>query len=161
MTVILRKGKRYSDEELIIINSDDFLFTCSDCKITKPNKDFYKTKRKELKRGRFYTCYCKECRNNYSRSKYNSSETRRLFLVNRNFGLDKEDYEDLYRKSNGSCAICNVKEEELSQRLSIDHNHITGQVRGLLCSKCNSGLGLLKDNIDILNNAIKYLEKYK
>jgi hypothetical protein len=55
------------------------------------------------------------------------------------------------------CAICNVHEENVTKSLAIDHDHATGKVRGYLCNNCNRGIGLLKDSVEILSNAIKYL----
>ncbi len=57
-----------------------------------------------------------------------------------------------------SCLICN---RELDQSACVDHCHTTGKVRGLLCRQCNMALGLLKDNIDSLENAINYLKRNK
>lgn len=153
------QGRKYTDNELEIINSIGYLYCCTNCKIEKPNSEFYKVKTK--RRGRSYSCFCKDCRSKITKSDYNSSKKRRLKLVERNFGLNVQQYNQLYEINLFKCAICNIKEEDLDQRLSIDHNHITGKIRGLLCSKCNSALGLFKDNNDILENAIKYLEKYK
>lgn len=61
---------------------------------------------------------------------------------------------------NNQCAIC-LKEFDSEDRhaINIDHCHKTGRVRGILCQTCNRGLGQFKDNVDILNSAIKYLEK--
>lgn len=72
------------------------------------------------------------------------------------YNFSQEDYRLLFGKQNGKCAICN---SESKIRLSVDHNHTTGKVRGLLCSHCNLALGYLKDSIDRLKSAISYLEK--
>ena len=62
---------------------------------------------------------------------------------------------------NGVCAVCKTKPDfkTWKKRLSIDHCHVTGRVRGLLCDPCNSGIGMLKDDPSILENAIKYLAR--
>jgi len=75
--------------------------------------------------------------------------------IKQRYGLSKEDYFKLLDKQNGVCAICKVKKEGT---LHIDHNHKTGVVRGLLCSNCNMDLGIMKDNIYSLDNAIEYLK---
>lgn len=59
----------------------------------------------------------------------------------------------LERKQEGRCAICETK-----SKLVLDHNHITGEVRGMLCNNCNIGLGLFKDNPEILVRASHYIE---
>lgn len=73
--------------------------------------------------------------------------------------IPKEDYEALLQAQNYSCAICGVNAEESKNGLAVDHNHATDQVRGLLCVRCNVGLGYFKDNINSLNEAVNYLLK--
>lgn len=77
----------------------------------------------------------------------------------RTTGCDKELYDVLLLAQRGKCAICEA-ESSNGQRLGADHNHTTGYVRGLLCVRCNQGIGSLKENVDILRAAIAYLELY-
>ena len=79
-------------------------------------------------------------------------------VLMRNYGIDLNTYNLIYNKQKGKCAICGIHQSELSKSLCVDHDHTTGEVRGLLCSNCNALLGYSKDKIDILKNAIKYLE---
>jgi hypothetical protein len=76
-----------------------------------------------------------------------------------NYALTIEGYNILFVVQNGCCAICGDHQNNMKRKLSVDHNHITGEVRGLLCHKCNVAIGLMKDNVDTLANAIKYLLK--
>lgn len=69
------------------------------------------------------------------------------------YGITLDDYNKMLENQGGRCAICG----SISGALFVDHCHKTGRVRGLLCCSCNTGIGLLKDNIDVLTNAIKYL----
>jgi len=62
----------------------------------------------------------------------------------------------MYADQFGRCAICGGV-NDIDRRLSVDHNHDTGEVRGLLCNRCNRAIGLLGDSIDILESAISYL----
>jgi len=62
-------------------------------------------------------------------------------------------------RQDGCCAICGQPEKDLKRRLAIDHCHITGHIRGLLCNRCNCFLGFAKDNVYILQGAIDYLHK--
>ena len=61
----------------------------------------------------------------------------------------------------GACAICQLHEKQLPRKLALDHNHTTNQIRGLLCHKCNSGLGFFNDNPKLLRAAITYLGYWK
>jgi hypothetical protein len=67
-----------------------------------------------------------------------------------------ELYEQLFSKQGGVCRICG-EGPKAQRRLCIDHDHGTGQVRGLLCIPCNSGIGKLKDDPALLERAIEYL----
>lgn len=71
--------------------------------------------------------------------------------------LHEDDYEFLFISQNGKCAICGTHQDTMERRLSVDHNHETGEVRGLLCSSCNLGLGAFLDSPALLKNAILYL----
>lgn len=72
------------------------------------------------------------------------------------FGLEPQRYEDLLAAQGGGCAICRNK-CSTHRRLSVDHDHLTGEIRGLLCASCNRGIGLLGDNADMLLRAFEYL----
>jgi hypothetical protein len=107
---------------------------CIDCGKFKPTKVYDKIK---SKLG--FTRVCKKCRRG-----------RRYKSV---YGITMEEYEKMYKKQKGKCQLCGKKEK----KLKVDHCHSNGQVRGLLCTTCNTGLGHLKDNTSILENAIQYL----
>lgn len=72
------------------------------------------------------------------------------------YSLNIAEYEKMLAAQGGVCAICGGVNENGS-RLSVDHDHKTGKVRGLLCSKCNSGIGFFRDSISALVSAIRYL----
>ena len=88
----------------------------------------------------------------------NSEEVRaKSGLVRlRQYGLTPAMYEVLYDSSGGRCAICS---DTFTRVPDIDHCHTTGEVRGLLCSHCNTGLGKFRDSTERLQAAIRYLEK--
>ena len=75
------------------------------------------------------------------------------------YGISIESYKELLLRQNGVCGICSNGPECQKHPLSVDHDHITGRIRGILCSNCNSALGLMKENIENLKLAIKYLEE--
>jgi recombination endonuclease VII len=82
-----------------------------------------------------------------------------------NYDIDYSDELGLLNDQAGVCAICNKPEIKMQngeiQKLSVDHEHETGVVRGLLCAACNYGLGYFKDNPDTLRKAAEYLERKK
>ena len=73
------------------------------------------------------------------------------------YGITENDYLKMFEKQKGVCSICS--KPQLTKRLYIDHNHTTGKIRGLLCENCNRGLGMFKDDKNILLSAIGYLDK--
>jgi len=79
-------------------------------------------------------------------------------LFNNNCKLDPDEYEEIFKRQNGLCAICK-KECTRHKRLSVDHNHNTNIARGLLCENCNLGIGKLMDDVEILQSAINYLKE--
>ncbi len=90
------------------------------------------------------TNHCKLCRRDYD--------------WQYRYGLSPEQYYEIYVKQDGKCAICG-KELPDGEYLHVDHNKETGEIRGLLCSSCNKGIGLLKDNPQIMEKAIEYVQK--
>lgn len=86
-----------------------------------------------------------------------TSKAYREENLRRRYGLTVADYEALLTQQNGVCAICG-KACPTRGRLSVDHDHATGEVRGLACHKCNTALGLFDDNPTLLRAAAAYLE---
>lgn len=84
--------------------------------------------------------------------------------LRRNYGVTLEWYRETLEKQNGVCAICKEPETTVIRNkvisMPVDHDHVTGSPRGLLCTKCNRGLGLFRDKIDVLNSAISYLQTF-
>ena len=83
--------------------------------------------------------------------------------LRKSFGLGVDDYETILRNQDYRCKLCGVSAEEekkrTSKRLAVDHCHTTGKIRGLLCRKCNTGLGNFNDDINLMTKAINYLKE--
>jgi Recombination endonuclease VII len=91
--------------------------------------------------------------------------------LRRNFGITLEQYRQMFAEQGGVCAICGEPPKVVGYRpsrrqgrprrpmLVVDHDHVTGKIRGLLCIHCNRGIGFLKDSADIVRFALKYLEE--
>ena len=80
--------------------------------------------------------------------------------LKRNFGLEPEDFHRMLISQNGLCFICKTPMDG-DRNVLVDHSHKTGKIRGLLCKCCNTGLGMFRDNILILSNAIEYIRKWE
>lgn len=132
---------------------------CSKCKVTIPEH------RKDT--------YCGECRREYNRAwerknkekRKENRQTPKAAKKSRKkhrlkkYGISLEEW-NLMRENQGyKCYICKTHESECQQNtLCVDHCHDSGNVRGLLCHSCNRGIGLLRDDISLLETAISYLK---
>lgn len=129
---------------------------CSCCKKMKSTDEFSPSK---LTTNGF-SYYCKLCVK-IKGEPY--KEARTASCWQKRYGITAEEYQAMFDKQAGVCAICGNAETTVQRgviaRLSVDHDHVTGKVRGLLCQQCNHGLGHFKDNTEILSNAIDYLMK--
>lgn len=92
-----------------------------------------------------------------SRHPGKATEAARKHHLKNSYGMSEKDYQDLLILQGGVCLGCLSK--PLDKLLCVDHNHKTGKVRGLLCSKCNSCLGQAGDNPEVLRSLANYLEK--
>jgi DNA-directed RNA polymerase subunit RPC12/RpoP len=142
---------------------------CITCEETKELSHFPKDKRLPIG----YRHECKECFNKRNRESYhNPNGTRRKYLVEnredrlrmykdikcrKKYGLTIDEVKELHEEQNYKCAICKEKFDVLC----VDHNHDTGEVRELLCNNCNSGIGMLKDNVELVKSAYEYLLKHR
>ena len=172
MDACVRKGKLMLVEKMGR-KVEDQRKKCSKCKEEKLLKEFWKD---SWHRGGLRS-QCKKCDNLSRKLRYQKNpeyfknwvkeyyrENPKKFAIYNmrkaaiNANLDPNKIERLFLSHNGKCDICGKKEE---RRLSIDHNHETGNFRGFLCRACNGGLGLFKDDIKNLQKAIKYLEENK
>lgn len=106
-------------------------------------------------------CRCKKCKeaNNIWQKDYHKRNPEKavIYWRRRRFGIEPEDYEFLLQQQNGVCAICG-KLNSNKRPLALDHCHEVNRIRGLLCDKCNTALGLFNDSIKQLRFAITYLE---
>lgn len=93
------------------------------------------------------------------RCRQNGVRGERKYLL-KWYGVTPEWYESKLLEQHGRCAICGTCKNGSKKHLDVDHCHKTGKVRGLLCNRCNTGIGQLKDNEQILLSAISYLRVY-
>ena len=84
----------------------------------------------------------------------------RTTQIKKRYGITIDTYDEMLEEQQGCCKICGIHERELNKRLHVDHSHITGEVRGLLCTQCNTGIGMLQDSPEIIDAAAAYLRSY-
>ena len=78
----------------------------------------------------------------------------------RTYGINIDDWNEMFNQQNGCCEICGKHQSEQNRRLDIDHNHTTGKVRSLLCTNCNTAVGLLQESVDNAAKLAEYLRKH-
>lgn len=158
---------------------------CLRCNTVKNRGDFYRgilsgTRKKS--NGKLYPRWgpCRDCSKTLNKTNaaarkesgkalsYERLESTKRIRLNtmlkREYGITLATYEQMALEQGGVCKICRKEETEVStvgqtkpNRLSVDHDHETGKVRGLLCYKCNQAIGCLRHSIPLLNAAIQYL----
>ncbi len=139
---------------------------------TVNNFSFDKRKKDGLK------TWCRSCisqnqADRYQRIKENEPEKHRAIIdqslayyhrvkpdLVRKYGINAQQYEQMIASQQNCCKICKIDFNKLNKRPSVDHNHVTGKIRDLLCNRCNTILGLCKENVDILGSAIEYLKSH-
>ena len=135
--------------------------TCSRCHHTKATTAFSGRRKNGL------AGWCKQCINQYSKDRRQDPKVRDVILkkdrsrpkrpysrhshLAREYGLSVDEFNGMVAKQGGMCAICNKPLQ------CVDHCHLTGVVRGLLCKRCNTGIGMLDDNPSLLMRAAEYL----
>ena len=171
--VLARKRAKRRDPVDIDVESK----VCSKCKRRLALDAFYK--RATTLDGLMYRCKdcCRDAYNKryaedenfraYRRDRddgyYTRSEERRraqrIQATLKKYGITEEQYNKLAAKQGGVCALCGKPPtgNGPNKRLAVDHHHDSGQVRGLLCGPCNTGLGLFRDDPDVLAAAARYL----
>lgn len=129
---------------------------CSRCGESKAVESFYASK--TSKNG--YQSWCKVC---YKTKRSAESEWNRGYAawkhgLKSKFNMTPDDYFEMLGSQHGVCAIC--YKSDGNRRLAVDHDHSSGEIRGLLCRNCNVGLGHFKDDTEIMTRAILYIEGY-
>lgn len=119
---------------------------CTVCKIELTEKNKTSGKHKHM---------CKKCNNEYYFNlRKKDFEQYKKASIKSKYNLTMEEYYLMLEKANYQCEICGEK-----TNLEIDHNHKTGKVRGMLCDRCNRTIGMFKEDINIMSNAIKYIKE--
>lgn len=128
-------------------SADGYQYSCKECIKQRKREAYRQDPEKVLRRN-----------NKYVYRKGTREGTRERMLL-REYGLTLDAYDELLRQQDYVCKICKTKERERGRkRLAVDHDHKTGEVRGLLCDPCNRALGMFKDDEQILLSAIRYVQ---
>ena len=131
--------------------------TCNCCGETKSLDQFYdKLSRKGVVKKE---ARCRECILAKKAERYDPLKKRAADLKS-GFGISIEDYDKLLQEQDGVCAICRGPHRGRGKHFHVDHCHDTGKVRGLLCSPCNVGMGMLNHDISRIQQVINYLQKH-
>jgi len=165
----LRAGERaYAEPSLWSGNVESAMRLCIGCNTVQPIMTFPVDTR-----GRPFGHLCLPCRKVKRREENQANpEAAKRQAHNRHlrrvYGITLEQYEDTLAAQNGACAICRRPEEAATgidggkgpRRLAVDHDHANGRLRGLLCTRCNQGLGYFKHELPLLEYAVAYLKMH-
>lgn len=136
-----KESKQYSDYHKASANKDGHKNICKSC--VSINDKLYKQ------------ANYKRVKENKRKWQKDNKEHLRNYHFKKNYNITLNDYNIMLVNQDNKCRICN----ENKDTLVVDHCHSTNEVRGLLCNDCNLALGMFKDDINRLNNAIKYLKE--
>ena len=126
---------------------------CPKCGEVKPVGEFWRCA--NSKSG--LQSWCKGC----LMSNPNRRNSQTAYYRKKNMGMTAETYSATLESQGFRCAVCGEHQDSLKRALSADHCHETGTIRGLLCGRCNMGLGYFLDSPALLAAAIEYLNKYQ
>jgi hypothetical protein len=110
-----------------------------------------------------HSSWCRVCKNADQKKRYAKNPLKhRVAQWRRLYGIDHAEYSRILAAQGGGCAVCEAMSSGVRREhwLHVDHDHITGRVRGVLCTQCNRTLGLMKNDPERLRKAAEYLEKF-
>lgn len=155
----------YFTKKATRVYTDDGRKICSTCKEPKTLGKFYPDPRGKYRPDKT-TARCKKCCNhingNLAKSRVGDpafQRQRKATMLKREYGLLMTEYENMLELQNQRCAICRELFDGKARKPVVDHCHKTGDVRGLLCLICNTGLGMFRDHAQNLVNAATYLDR--
>lgn len=135
---------------------------CTKCSIIKPLGEFFKRASRPLG----VSSHCKACLTDAHRSYVEAnrekvSKYQRARNLQKSYGISVDEWDAMFAKQSGRCAVCSVHQSETRRRFDVDHNHGTEQVRSLLCEDCNKLIGLSHEDPLVLRQAAEYLERHR
>lgn len=138
---------------------------CKTCNVEKNISEF--PVRKGYRDG--IRPHCIVCRREYEVKSFHKHKHKRPYCYEYDrdkklksaYGIGYAEYLKMFAAQGGACAICGTTSTGKRKAFHVDHCHETGNIRGLLCSNCNSGIGNLRDDIKLLQRAIEYLQSTK
>jgi hypothetical protein len=152
-----KQNKPIEDFGVVVANPDGRRYACKGC-YNKVRADYRKRNPEKVNAGKMQNYYDRH-EESKARLRARYPKVRAWRLIH-HYGLTIEQYEEILRLQGGGCAICGQPPGEAKfQRMHVDHDHVSGDVRGILCGKCNVGLGSFCDSQKILLRAAKYLKR--
>lgn len=137
---------------------------CKECFRTKNRLAATRNRKSPEARRAEYQANAEEmrakARERYHRNPEAAAKASRKWWLKKKYGLTLEQYDQMLSDQGGGCAICGGKESRGYQvNFHVDHDHATGAVRGLLCAPCNTAIGLLQDDHEVVLRAALYLDR--
>jgi len=149
----IKENRKKAYNKSNIFNKNEMVL-CKKCKETKPIIEFVTSELKSIWPN------CRKCKNDRSKQQYRKHHLRATY------NITNEQYDEMLLQQDNKCKICN-KEERMPHQstnkikgLSVDHNHETGKIRGLLCANCNLMIGHAIESSCILRNGANYLDSH-
>lgn len=150
------KAKRFGARDAAESRTRQDGKVCSQCGALKPAADFVRSNHEQDR----HAARCNECREVLRKAK--QARMKKPYdagaALRRKYGISQKQYDDLLAAQGYGCAICKRPPDGPKKPLNVDHDHVTGRIRGLLCAPCNTALGFLRDSPMFCRAAAVYLE---
>lgn len=132
---------------------------CKQCKLEKPINDFYKPQQE----SKYNHVRCKICIDNSIKDKqkqyrFNNKDKMQKYYIKRKYGISFEQKNQMIIDQNGQCASCGDILGINPRNICLDHNHINGKIRKILCKKCNAALGFMEENVEKILKLAEYAQ---
>ena len=131
-------------EPFILVGRKKKNWVCKKCRIRRSKTYYHKNKERQLEWGKNYRAR-------------NKDKIRNRELI-KNYGITLDDFNNIFKEQGKKCGIC--KKVLTLKEAFVDHIHNTGDVRGILCTRCNTGIGMFGEKLENLKEAICYLKRW-
>ena len=166
--VLERRRKAYAENKNGIRDNKSADRKANRSEERKTQRAYIENNREKVnaRRREYYRKNAEKIKPGFKARYYSDKDAHTDARLKRKFGITLEDYNAMFALQKGSCAVCGTKQKIKDKhgnlrRLAVDHDHKTGKVRQLLCSPCNTSIGLIKENVKTLNKMIEYIKKHE
>lgn len=123
--------------------------------------DYYRANREKIRERRKLNKFNPEFQRKRKIREERYKPSWRRYHLKKNYGITPDEWNDMLIQQDGRCAICSRDFSEINKKhIHVDHNHMTGAIRQMLCHKCNQGIGSFNEDVSLLRAAVQYIQRW-